>query len=86
MTRAQRVRLDPELRHVPGVDREAAVRRVRALDEGERRVEVVDVHVGRHELVDDLGVVVLGGVGAQLGEPLGQRVQSRTACRGCSRP
>ena len=72
---AERVRADPELRHVPGVDREAAVGGVRSLDESQRGVEVVDVHVGRHELVDDAGVVMLGGVGAQLGEPLDQRVQ-----------
>ena len=60
---------------MPGVDGEAAVGGVRPLDEGERRVEVVNVHVRRHELVDDPGVVVLGGIGAQLGEPLDQRVQ-----------
>ena len=55
----QVVRLDAELRHVPGVDREAAVRRVGALDDRERRVEVVHVHVERHELVDHPRVVLL---------------------------
>ena len=51
------VGLEPQLADVPGVDREAAVRRVRALDHRERRVDVVDVDVERHELVDDLRVV-----------------------------
>ena len=37
-----------------------------ALDERERRVEVVHVHVGRHELVDHPRVVLLGRIGAEL--------------------
>ena len=57
---------------MPRVDREAAVRRAGALHERERRVEILDVDVGRHELVDHLRVVVLGRVGAELGEGLGQ--------------
>ena len=35
-------------------------------------VDGLDVHVERHELVDDLRVGVLGRVGAELGEALGQ--------------
>jgi hypothetical protein len=55
---------------VPRVEREAAVRRVRSLDDRERRVDVVHVDVVRHELVDDLRVGVPGSVGTQLGVPL----------------
>src|SRR5581483_1496891 len=47
---AEALRRDPELRHVPRVDREAAVRRARAFDDRERGAEVLDVDVGRHEL------------------------------------
>src|SRR3954447_4350671 len=69
------VRRDPELAHVPGVDRDAAVRRAGALDDVERRVERVDVHVERHELVDDRGPVLVGRVGAELGEALGHLLE-----------
>src|SRR3954469_5872957 len=69
------VRRDPELAHVPGVDRAAAVRRAGALDDVERRVERVDVHVERHELVDDRGLVLVGRVGAELGEALGHLLE-----------
>ncbi len=48
---------------------------VRPFDDGERGVQVVDVHVGRHELVDDPGVVVLGGVGQSSANRVGQRLQ-----------
>src|SRR3954453_11137234 len=67
---AQVVRLDPELRHVPGVDRDAGVRDL--ADHSERGLEVAYVDIERHEFVDDLRVVVLGGIGAELGEALGQ--------------
>src|SRR3954451_16410750 len=69
------LRRDPELAHVPGVDRDAAVRRARALDDVERRVERVDVDVERHELVDDHGPVLVGRVGAKLGEALGDLLE-----------
>src|SRR3954453_16676378 len=66
---------DAQLPHVPGVDRDAAVRRARALDDLQRRVEAVDVDVERHELVDDLRRVVLGRVDAELGEALGHLLE-----------
>ncbi len=66
---------DPELPEVPRVDGQPPVRRVRALDERERGLEVVDVHVGRHELVDDERIVVLGRVRAELGVALDQPVE-----------
>ncbi len=59
-----------QLAEVPGVECEAAVRRVRSLDDRERRVDVVHLDVVRHELVDDLRVRVPGGVGAELAESL----------------
>src|SRR3954471_991861 len=69
------LRGDPELAHVPRVDRDAAIRRAGALDDVERRVERVDVDVERHELVDDRGLVLVGGVGAELGEALGDLLE-----------
>ena len=66
---------DPQLAHVPGVDREAAVGAPGAADQLERGVERVDVDVERHELVGDLRVGVLRRVVAQLGERLGQPVE-----------
>src|SRR3954451_7009583 len=65
------VRRDPELRHVPRVDRNAAVRRAGPLDDVERGVEAVHVDVERHQLVDELRRVGVGCVGAELGEALG---------------
>ena len=44
-----------------------------ALHELERRVQRVHVDVERHELVDDLGVGVVGRILTELGERLGQR-------------
>ena len=52
---------------MPRVDREPAVRSIRPLDHRERRVDGVHHDVVRHELVDDLRVGVLRGVGAELG-------------------
>src|SRR4051794_2067293 len=69
------VRRDPELRHVPRVDRDAAVRRAGPLDDVERGVEAVHVDVERHQLVDDLRRVVVGCVGAELGEALGHLLE-----------
>ncbi len=60
---------------MPRVESEPSVPRAGALDERERRVEIVDVDVGRHELVDQLRVMLLGRVGAELGEGLGQTRQ-----------
>ena len=60
----------PSLRHVPGVDREAAVRGACAADDLEHGVELLTFDVERHELVDDLRVGVLRRVGAQLAEAL----------------
>jgi len=71
----QLVGRDAELAHVPRVDRDPAVRRPRAAHERHCVVEALDVRVERHELVGDRGVVVLGGVGAQLGEALGETVE-----------
>src|SRR3954452_555856 len=69
------VRRDPELRRVPRVDRNAAVRRAGPLDDVERGVEAVHVDVERHQLVDDLRRVVVGCVGAELGEALGHLLE-----------
>ena len=58
----------------------------RAADDLEHGVEAPDVRVERHELVDDLRVGALGGVGAELAEALGELRELGAACRGCSRP
>ncbi len=57
---------------MPRVDREAAVRLRGTLDHLEGRVERVDVHVERHELVDDRRRGVTRRVLAQLAERVGQ--------------
>src|SRR3954453_17187315 len=69
--------VDPELRHVPRVDRDTAVRRARALDDRTRSVEAMDVHVKGHQLVDDRRRVVIGRLRAQLGETLGDLLERR---------